>query len=150
MWCPWLCAFPQHWSIAPGNDITLPLLVPSGPGGRPRQQPLPTTGRNLNKSIYRMCSDSARCYANTNLCSMLTVFTSVSLSSTAGWWGLHSSTQVAGGSWACAGQEERAGLRERRPAQWWLSTLTVFSLTYTVFIQHIDVLLVIILLKTVF
>lgn len=100
-----------------------PSAVPSGTGGRPWQQPLLTTGKTASTEIIGdvwwlgqlLCRYTCLQYIE-GIC-----FVSAS---TAGWRGLHSSTQASGGSRACAGQEERAGLWEWRSAQWWLS---VFS-----------------------
>lgn len=97
-----------------------------------------TTAKNLSAThvvtppdvLWIQCVYSLQCVDSIYICV---------LPFTAGWWGLHSSPQAAGGSWARAGQEEGAGLWERRSAQWWLSTV-ITALWCTLFIQHNNII----------
>ena len=54
-------------NLLSGNDITVSLLPPVGPGGWPWQQPPTTTGRMKNKHGSYMVNDSPRCHTN-SLC----------------------------------------------------------------------------------
>lgn len=56
-------------------------------------------------------------------------------SAPAGWWGLHPSSQAAGGSGARARQEEGTGVWKGRHSRWWVSTCTVFF-SQNIALQH--------------
>lgn len=102
--CDHVCGA-SHWSIAPGNYISVPrCLFSTGLGRGPRQQSLSAAGNEHAQQILLrvvILKGRAVFWLLWHLC--LSPFT-------AGWRGLHSATQAAGSSGACAGQEERAGL----------------------------------------
>lgn len=99
LWCLSLIDSSRKW------HLSLPCcLFSTGLGRGPRQQSLSAAGNERAQQILLhvvILKGRAVFWLLWHLC--LSPFT-------AGWWGLHSATQAAGGSGACAGQEERAGL----------------------------------------
>lgn len=133
--------FLKHQSVSPGNVITPPLLFPQVlvvdlGNSRFLRQVQTTPSFSMSNPVTPLlvlwlCQMLRKC---NSLQRAECVYLCVS-SATAGWWGLHSSTQAAGGSRTCAWQEERAGLWERRSTQWWLSML-FFSLGF-IHLNHV-------------
>lgn len=102
----WFCHSPKPSRRSHKLTTFTLLLVSTGASCWPGQQPFLATGNSWTQQIQLYC-----CNRFVGKKRVLIVFLCGPGSlCTAGWWGLHPATQATGGTRACAGQEERAGL----------------------------------------